>query len=157
MLPLNSFFGAGGRWDPGVLKLDPPDVPPWANPRGESDLDWVLCASERKLPTTTCNPDKEVSKYEKQFFENTNPHLLGSQFMRINQLVNFYFMVTCMGDAAVSIPATPPPITRPSLPARETLRPPVRCRAPPPTSVGRYEPDNESISNRPWKSKDLQY
>lgn len=58
-----------------------------------------------------------------------------------------------MGEAAVSIPATPPPITRPSLPAKETLRPPVRCRLPPPTSVGRNEPDKESISKRPCKLK----
>lgn len=36
--------------------------------------------------------------------------------------------LTCTGEAAVRSPATPPPRTRPSGPARDTLSPPVRLR-----------------------------
>lgn len=54
----------------------------------------------------------------------------------------------CTGEAAVRSPATPPPKTRPSGPARETLSPPVRLRWPP-FSDRRNEPDSDSISNRP--------
>ena len=35
---------------------------------------------------------------------------------------------TCTGVAAVKSPATPPPKTRPSDPASDTLKPPVRLR-----------------------------
>lgn len=60
---------------------------------------------------------------------------------------------TWIGEAAIKIPATPPPKTRPSLPARETLKLPVRCWSPSLPLLGRYEPDRESISYRPWKGE----
>jgi hypothetical protein len=56
---------------------------------------------------------------------------------------------TCIGEAATRRPATLPPMTRPSVAAKETLSPPVRWRAPPPVSCRRYEPDKERISYRP--------
>jgi hypothetical protein len=59
-------------------------------------------------------------------------------------------MNTCTGEAAVSIPATPPPKTRPSDPASDTLKPPDLLRLPL-LSESKKEPDREMISNRPWK------
>lgn len=59
-------------------------------------------------------------------------------------------VLTWIGLAAINKPATPPPITRPSGPASETLNPPVLLLAPP-VSVTVNEPDNDSISNRPCK------
>lgn len=55
---------------------------------------------------------------------------------------------TWTGEAAVNKPATPPPKTLPSGPARDTLRPPVRLRWPP-VSDRRNDPDSDNISNRP--------
>lgn len=55
---------------------------------------------------------------------------------------------TWTGDAAVRSPATPPPKTRPSGPASNTLNPPVRLRWPP-LSERRNEPESDRISNRP--------
>ena len=57
-------------------------------------------------------------------------------------------MYTCTGPAATSRPASPPPTTRPSGPAKETLIPPDLLFVPP-KSVGRNDPDKESISKRP--------
>ena len=54
-------------------------------------------------------------------------------------------MNTCTGEAAVSIPATPPPKTRPSDPANDTLKPPVLLRLPL-LSESKIEPDREMIS-----------
>jgi len=53
-----------------------------------------------------------------------------------------------MGPAAVKSPATPPPITRPSGPASETLNPPVRLFMPL-LSATVNDPDKDKISNRP--------
>lgn len=55
---------------------------------------------------------------------------------------------TCTGLAATKRPATPPPTTRPSGLASETLIPPDLLRAPP-LSVGMKDPERESNSNRP--------
>jgi hypothetical protein len=57
---------------------------------------------------------------------------------------------TCTGLAATSRPATPPPTTRPSGLANETLIPPDLLLVPP-VSVGINEPDKDNISKRPWK------
>lgn len=59
---------------------------------------------------------------------------------------------TCTGLAATNKPATPPPTTRPSGLAKETLMPPVLFLIPP-VSVGINDPVKESISNRPWINK----
>lgn len=56
--------------------------------------------------------------------------------------------VTCTGPAAINRPASPPPITLPSGPAKETLIPPDLLFVPA-FSVGINDPDNESISKRP--------
>lgn len=53
-----------------------------------------------------------------------------------------------MGPAAVSNPAIPPPITRPSGPANDTLMPPVLFLMPL-LSLAVNEPDKDNISNRP--------
>jgi len=58
--------------------------------------------------------------------------------------------ITCTGLAATRRPATPPPTTRPSGLANETLIPPDLLLVPP-FSVGMKEPDNESNSKRPCK------
>lgn len=58
--------------------------------------------------------------------------------------------LTWIGLAASNKPATPPPITRPSGPANETLNPPVLLLTPP-VSVTVNEPDNERISKRPCR------
>lgn len=74
--------------------------------------------------------------------------------------------ITCTGEAAMSIPATKPPKTRPSDPARDTLNPPLLLRLPL-LSESKKEPDSEIISNRPsyvtvppdivgWRSVTLQ-
>ena len=55
---------------------------------------------------------------------------------------------TCTGVAAISIPATPPPRTRPSGPAKDTLKPLLLKRLPS-VSEGRKEPVIQMISNRP--------
>lgn len=55
---------------------------------------------------------------------------------------------TWTGLAAMRSPATPPPMTRPSGPAKETLIPPDLLLVPP-TSLGMNEPDRDSISKRP--------
>lgn len=57
-----------------------------------------------------------------------------------------------MGLAAVSKPAMPPPITRPSGPASETLKPPVRF-FPVLVSWTVNDPDKDNISKRPWDKK----
>lgn len=57
---------------------------------------------------------------------------------------------TWMGLAAVNKPAIPPPITRPSGPASETLNPPVLLLTPPESETVN-DPDNDNISNRPCK------
>ena len=59
---------------------------------------------------------------------------------------------TCIGVQAIRTPATPPPKTRPSGPANETLSPPVRVRWPP-ISCTRNDPDSDSSSNRPCGRK----
>ena len=59
---------------------------------------------------------------------------------------------TCTGEAAMSIPATKPPKTRPSDPARDTLNPPLLLRLPL-LSESKKEPDSEIISNRPCRRK----
>lgn len=56
--------------------------------------------------------------------------------------------LTWIGLAAVSKPAIPPPITRPSGPANETLRPPVLFLTPP-ISVTVNDPDKDNNSKRP--------
>lgn len=58
--------------------------------------------------------------------------------------------LTCMGLAATNIPASPPPITRPSGPANETLNPPVLPFTPP-LSLTVNEPARVNISKRPCK------
>lgn len=59
---------------------------------------------------------------------------------------------TCTGLAATNSPATPPPSTRPSGLAKETLMPPDRFLIPP-VSAGINDPVRESISNRPYKKQ----
>jgi len=59
-----------------------------------------------------------------------------------------YFTLTWIGLAAISQPATLPPTTRPSGPARDMLRPPFLLLTPP-DSLNVYDPVNDSISNRP--------
>lgn len=58
------------------------------------------------------------------------------------------YLGTCTGLAAMRSPATPPPTTRPSGPAKETLIPPDLLLVPP-ASLGMNEPDKDSISKRP--------
>lgn len=58
--------------------------------------------------------------------------------------------LTWIGPAAVNMPAIPPPITRPSGPANETLNPPVLLLAPPESETVN-DPDKDNISNRPCK------
>ncbi|KAH1075654.1 hypothetical protein J1N35_027982 [Gossypium stocksii] len=53
------------------------------------------------------------------------------------------------GPAATNRPASPPPRTRPSGPAKEILIPPDLLFVPP-LLVGIYEPDSERISKCPW-------
>ena len=53
-----------------------------------------------------------------------------------------------MGLAATSKPAMPPPMTRPSGPAKETLKPPVRLLALL-VSLTVNDPDKDNISKRP--------
>nr|GMC80644.1 hypothetical protein Iba_chr04aCG22280 [Ipomoea batatas] len=55
---------------------------------------------------------------------------------------------TCTCDAALSVPATPPPTTLPSAPANDTLKPLGLLRWPS-LSENKNEPDNEMISNWP--------
>lgn len=57
--------------------------------------------------------------------------------------------LTWIGFAAINVPAIPPPITRPSGPASETLNLPVLFK--PPCSETVNEPVNDKISNRPCK------
>lgn len=57
---------------------------------------------------------------------------------------------TWTGEAAVKRPATPPPKTLPSGPANETLKPPILLFWPP-LSDSRNDPDNDNISNLPYK------
>lgn len=57
----------------------------------------------------------------------------------------------CTGLAATNRPATPPPTTRPSGLANETLIPPDLLLVPP-LSVGINDPDNDNISKRPCKN-----
>lgn len=59
---------------------------------------------------------------------------------------------TCTGLAATNRPATPPPTTRPSGLAKETLMPPDLLRVPP-LSLGMKDPDNDRISKRPCPNK----
>jgi hypothetical protein len=56
---------------------------------------------------------------------------------------------TWTGLAAINKPATTPPTTLPSGPASDTLKPPVLLIIPA-FSIGRKDPDNERISNRPY-------
>jgi hypothetical protein len=58
---------------------------------------------------------------------------------------------TCTGLAATNKPATPPPTTRPSGLAKETLMPPDLLRVPP-LSFGVKEPDKDRISNNPCRN-----
>lgn len=58
--------------------------------------------------------------------------------------------LTWTGPAAINKPASPPPITRPSGPANETLMPPLILFVPP-LLLGMKDPDKESISKRPCK------
>lgn len=58
---------------------------------------------------------------------------------------------TWTGLAARSKPATPPPMTRPSALAKETLIPPDLLLVPP-FSDGMNDPDNESNWKRPWRN-----
>lgn len=60
-------------------------------------------------------------------------------------------MHTCTGLAATNRPATPPPTTRPSGLAKDTLMPPDLLRVPP-LSLGMNEPDKDRISNRPCRN-----
>lgn len=57
-------------------------------------------------------------------------------------------ILTCIGLAAISKPATPPPITRPSGLANETLNPPDRLFIPPLSEMV-YDPVRVKISKRP--------
>ena len=61
-------------------------------------------------------------------------------------------VVTWTGLDAIRTPPTPPPMTRPSGLARDTLSPPVLLREPP-LSVTKYEPDRHTISKRPYQIK----
>lgn len=76
-----------------------------------------------------------------------NPSLAISQVILSSILLRF----TCTGPEAISRPASPPPNTRPSGPAKETLIPPDLLLVIP-LSVGIKDPDKERISNRPCKS-----
>lgn len=58
---------------------------------------------------------------------------------------------TCTGLAATNSPATPPPTTRPSGLANETLIPPDLLLVPP-LSFGMNDPDSDNISKRPCKN-----
>jgi hypothetical protein len=57
---------------------------------------------------------------------------------------------TRTGEGAGKGPSTKPPNTRPSGPASETVRPPIRLLSPE-FSEGTYEPVKERISKRPCK------
>lgn len=57
---------------------------------------------------------------------------------------------TWIGVAATNKPATPPPTTRPSGLANDTVIPPVLLRVPS-ESLGMNDPDSDNISNRPFK------
>ena len=63
---------------------------------------------------------------------------------------------TCTGVAAISTPATPPPKTLPSDPAKDTLSPPVLLRLPLLSDI-KKEPDKEIISYRPCKENYCHY
>ncbi|KAF7828362.1 uncharacterized protein G2W53_019526 [Senna tora] len=62
-------------------------------------------------------------------------------------------LVITSGLAATNRPATPPPTTRPSGLAKETLMPPDLLRVPP-LSLGMNDPDKDNISNRPCINKE---
>lgn len=73
------------------------------------------------------------------------------KLIKMNQLFNIKKKIlTWRGPAAVNKPAIPPPITRPSGPANETLNPPVLLLIPP-LSVTVNDPDKDNISKRPCK------
>lgn len=76
--------------------------------------------------------------------------ILLQQYQKIKK--RWFQTDTCTGDAAISIPATPPPRTLPSEPANETLKPPVRLQLPL-FSESKKEPEREIISKRPCKEK----
>lgn len=59
---------------------------------------------------------------------------------------------TWTGPAATNEPATPPPITRPSGLANDTLMPPDLLRTPP-VSDAMNDPVNDNISKRPYNIK----
>ena len=59
---------------------------------------------------------------------------------------------TWIGVAATSKPATPPPTTRPSGLANDTVIPPVLLRVLS-ESIGLNDPDSDSISYRPLNEK----
>lgn len=66
------------------------------------------------------------------------------------KLLYIYIYYTCTGVAAMSIPDTPPPRTRPSDPARDTLSPPlVLLWSLLSLSTYTNAPDREIISYRP--------
>ena len=92
-----------------------------------------------KLPTTTCL-EEEVQNIS-IFYGNAATSFAFSNDVRRK-------LGTCIGLAAISKPATPPPTTRPSGLAKETLNPPDLLLAPW-FSEGVNDPDKESISKRP--------
>lgn len=81
-----------------------------------SPSDFCFFPSAMKLPTTTCIEFSE-SHQSKQYKKNACNNVSRCR--------------TCTGPAAISIPATPPPSTRPSGPAKAMLKPPVLLRVPP--------------------------
>ena len=114
-------------------------------------LFFVLDPPHRKLPTITCNNNpfnqqlKEIGgrggNKVLQMLPNFSWHcwifyvyLIFEEQMVI--MISKYItavirIVTWTGVAAISNPPTPPPMTRPSGLARDTLSPPVRLREPP--------------------------
>lgn len=65
-----------------------------------------------------------------------------------NNTCMFMYTLTWIGLAAVNKPAMPPPTTRPSGPANDTLNPPVLLLTPPLSETVK-DPVRDNISNRP--------
>ena len=113
---------------------------------------WQEAPHDNLSSRLNCQPKSEFSQHVK------SDHW-GPQTRHAVQLYNWAYMHsdpkegkqahTWTGLAATRRPATPPPTTRPSGLARDTLIPPDRLRVPL-FSVGIKEPDKDSNSKRPY-------
>lgn len=102
--------------------------------------------------------EKIVTKIKHQSFNNPIMHKSPNSMLKIlytqsKSTIDINSILfesnTCTVDAAVSVPATPPPKTRPSDPARVTFKVHVLLRSPLFSDCCK-EPDKDIISKRPY-------